>query len=258
MQSTAGLAIPANWPSIRRFAVLVLVIFAEGCAVFAPIPRDQEVDLRFVWSQPPGERISIRNMTIRRDAGVGGAGGALVGAGAAGLACGPWAPLCMPFTALAGMLVGGAAGAGVGVLESWDQERVELLHTRLNNYLETRSAADQMKHALSMRTQATWKLGSGPNSAQVQVEIREFSFHTFRAGEGALFVRAWVKSEVPNPGKFWTGLNTEHEVYGPAVNAKFWLECSEEELDRQFDLVYRRLADGVLSKLTGPGPVVVF
>lgn len=243
MQSMPSLANCVSRAALLRIAACVLVVFASGCVTVAKIPRDQEVDLQFVWIHQPGARIAVSNKAIAGDAGIGAAGGGLIGAGAAGLACGPWAPLCMPFTALAGMLAGGVAGAGFGMLESWDKEHVESLNTRLNDYFAKRDPAAQLKQALTTRAQATWTLGEGPSSAMVRVEMHDFSFHAFRAGQGALFARAVVKSDIPNSGNHWPVQQKALDLHGPALNAAVWLKLSDEELDVQFDLLYRRIAE---------------
>ena len=69
----------------------------------------------------------------------------LIGAGAAGLALRAMGTAVHAFTALAGMLAGGVAGAGFGMLESWDKEHVESLNTRLNDYFAKRDPAAQLK-----------------------------------------------------------------------------------------------------------------
>ncbi len=213
------------------------------------IPRGQEIQFSVTRSAELGEGIQLSNKTLGHDAKVGANSGGLVGA-AVGLSCGPYALFCVPVAGLAGMLVGGIAGLGVGAVESWPSDRVEQLRARLTRFQQTNDPATAWQSALQERVNTHWKLGANPSSISVEIELRELAIHTMRDERGALAARIQIAVATPEDRRRGTiTLTRQFNYVGSFLGSRAWIDAPDEVLANNFRVAFQYLTDSVLSEL---------
>lgn len=228
----------------------LLVWFLSGCATNFEIAPQRTVDIVVVAGSPPELIIGARNKAISGDAAVGATSGGAVGA-LAGLSCGPWFPFCSAAGYLAGLVVGGAAGAGVGVIESWSPEQADRLRERLVRFGQQNDVVSDLRSAIAERAKTRWTLAVDPNSVIVRVELMDLSVHMLRAERGVLYARARVESVLPEDPRYGPSLRQIHEFVGAPLTARAWAEMSDDDMRMQFRRMQLYFADYIYLDLGG-------
>ena len=101
----------------QAVCVGLAIAMLSGCATGPKLPTIQggeTVAISVTTNVPVDRTLTIRNEAMGTGVSAG-IGTGLVAGGLWGLACGPFAVLCVPLGAATGVLAGTAAGAAVGV-----------------------------------------------------------------------------------------------------------------------------------------------
>lgn len=123
----------------------------SACAAVPGLPTIQNVEtvsILVTRTEKPSAPIAIRNEAI--GTGVSAAvGTGLVAGGLWGLACGPFAVLCVPLGAATGAMAGSAAGAVDGMTGALSDEKAARLRERLGRPQASHPLVDELERPVS-------------------------------------------------------------------------------------------------------------
>lgn len=235
----------------RVWTVLALAGALCGCAS-GPLPglihRGETVSVRV--TQPPStEPIAIKNGAMGKGLGRGAAAGGLAG-GLWGLACGPFAVLCVPVGAGIGALTGTASGAVVGAAGALSSERAALVRSRWDAAQETRPLADDLRARITEQAARTWKLGAEPAAVSVDFEVRTVSLTSTRDVQIGLYVgvAATVRRAGDPPGTAPEERFFEFEA--EPIRFDTWMDPQGAYLDTLLTNCSQQLAGRIVGELT--------
>ncbi len=235
----------------RIVSMLLSAIVLSGCATvpaLRPIALGEVVSISVVANQKYLGSINIHNTAIKDGAVVGGGSGGLAG-GMWGLSCGPWAPLCVPLGAIGGMLVGGAAGVGVGLTGVLPPEKVEQVKQRLVRLEQGHSLLVGLRRNLEDRAQKYWTLTSETSTPLVTVEVQEIEVDATRDEQLRFVLRIQV-SQRETAASREVGRNQKtYEYATPFGTMVAWLDETSDFLDTSFTSASQQIAAQVISDL---------
>jgi hypothetical protein len=176
----------------RAVAIALVAMIAAGCATRPPTIdrlRDGE-SVRLVLTQAPADGVvSIRNASLGKNVGTGATGGGVTG-GLWGLACGPFAILCVPLGAGIGALAGSAGGAVVGATASLSDDKATQLRARLSSSMASHDLIEQLRSNVVDRAQRHWDLASDPAGFVLTIELGNVELTSTRDEQIGLLLRA--------------------------------------------------------------------
>lgn len=229
---------------------LLLVAMLAGCAAtrLEKIEAGQEVAIVSADRGSEGATIEISNKVIGKDAGTGAVGG-MVAFAPLGLSCGPWAPLCVPFTAMVGAGVGALGGAVVGVAESLSSETKQQLRGRLDAYREANDPRQRVVEAIADQAKAHWTITPAGSAMTVVVKLEEVSLHALREDRIALVVKAAVGIRRPGENAKTEPDTKTFDYVGPESDVRQWIEDRNDFVARSFDHAFGHIARRVVADL---------
>jgi hypothetical protein len=194
--------------------------------------------------------IKIRNDAIRSGMSTGSASGAVVG-GILGIACGPFAAVCIPLGAAEGATIGDVAGAAVGATHALSDEKAAQLRRRLDHILRTHSLLAELTQNVTDRAQKYWTLNSAQPATILRVELQDLQLTSTRDERVRCEVRVLVyvepSSRKPAAGRVRPKL---YEYVGPFGSLGIWLDEDNDFVDVNLTQASDQIAAQIISDLS--------
>lgn len=206
----------------KRIVVAVAALLS-GCAAQLPsITRGEEVAI--ITSGTTHPSIDLYNNAMGQSARSGATGGAVAGA-LYGLACGPFAPACVPMGALLFGGMGALGGVAVGATQGPEAEVRTRLLEHLTSHGRIQLAEREMVDSISATASASghWRIVPDSAATSIVVKLDEVALHARRGDRVALGMKAiiTVRRSGPAPAN---PLDTKVFQYlGPESDVRVWL-----------------------------------
>jgi gas vesicle protein len=195
-----------------------------------------------------GATIDISNKVVGTDAGTGAMGG-MVAFAPLGLSCGPWAVLCVPFTAMVGAGVGALGGSVVGLAESLSSDTRQQLRAKLDAYRAVNDPRQRVVEAIAGQAKDRWTIRTSGAARTLVVTLEEVSLHALREDRIALVVKADVsihRAGDPVP----TYPDAKTFVYlGSSSDVRQWVEDRNDFVARSFGAAFEYIGRMVVADL---------
>ncbi len=218
---------------------LASLIGCAGPPTLAPIARGEAVAITVVRSPQSDAPVRVRNEALGKDAATGAGSGALVG-GLWGLGCGPFAVLCVPLGAAAGLVTGITAGAVVGVSGALADDKVEQVRDRLARQQQSRPLAAELQRAIDARAQRHWQLDASPMATAVTVELQAIELTSTRDERVRATVRVTVTARPAT---------RVYEYLGPYGSLAVWLDEGNDFIETTLAGAGQQLAAQIVADL---------
>ena len=235
----------------RRLCSGLLLAMLGACAsapVLTPIAEGQA--LRVVVSAGPttGDPLAIHNQALGQGMSAGAGTGALAG-GLWGLTCGPFAVLCVPLGATAGLLSGGAAGAVVGATGALPDEKASRLRARLQRDQPISTQVESLRREVAERVRSRWTLVDDPAAATLVLDLQALELRSTRDEQVALVLR--VQAQVRPAGAQTSSppAARRYEVVGPLAPLPVWLDEGNDFVAISFANAMRQIAAQVVGEM---------
>jgi hypothetical protein len=237
-----------------RFATSTILLCAAALVAGCATTRLEKIESGETIAIVSGNRgaegatIDISNKVIGTDAGAGFAGGLIAGA-PLGLSCGPWAVLCVPFTAMVGAGIGALGGSVVGLAESLSSDTRQQLQAKLEAYRARNDPRQRIVEAIADRAKDRWTIALAGAVRTVVVTVEEVSLHALREDRIALVVKAAVS--LHGAGQAVPAYpDAKTFVYlGSSSDVRQWLEDRNDFVARSFGTAYEYIGRMVVSDL---------
>jgi hypothetical protein len=223
-------------------------IFLGACAGWSQLPAIHEgasVALEVTASASPGGAPAIENRALGQDASTGYKVGAVT-FGLWGLACGPFAVICVPTAAGLGALTGAVAGAGVGLTGALSPEKAARLQGRLQQSLQKHPPVDELRQSATDLARQHWRVGEPQANETVTIELQELVLTSTRDEQIGFAATVRVRTRHgPN------GPVTE-KVYpyvGPSTSLAVWLDERYDFVEASIKFAMQHLAAQIVSDL---------
>jgi len=191
---------------------------------------------------------NITNKGVGEDAATGGKTGAVGGAIAGGLLCGPWIIICAPFLALTGAVGGGAVGAVVGGVTGLSQENEAALTNKVTTFLKSNEPQKNLLTELKKQASRNFIVVDAPYNNEVSIQIQLLEFNSFSDGRVALSLEAKIMVNYLENGK---NLNKtkSYQYQSPPEFVETWLEQDDNFYQQRFNDAYRTITDNIIRTL---------
>lgn len=236
----------------RAVAVALVATSAAGCATPPPTIdrlRDGE-SVKLVLARAPSDGVvSIRNASLGKSVGTGASSGSVAG-GLWGLACGPFAILCVPLGAGIGALAGSAGGAVVGATASLSDDKAAQLRDRLGRSAVSHDLIEQLRTNVVERARRHWDLASDAPNFVLTIELGNVELTSTRDEQIGLVLRARadLRHVGAPPDAATTSLNLECSA--PPGNLAIWLDEQSDFLDTVLGNCTHQLAAQLVAEMT--------
>ena len=193
--------------------------------------------------------INIRNEAI--GAGISaGVGTGLVAGGLWGLACGPFAVLCMPLGAITGAVIGTAAGAAVGVTGGLSDDKATRLRERLGRLQASHPLVDELQRNLNVRALKYWTLAPDSAVNVVTIELQGLELMSTRDEPIRCAVRVLVSVKSSGSGRSTAPNKKQYEYLGAYSALAVWLDEGSDFVDTSLSSASQQIAAQIVSDLT--------
>jgi hypothetical protein len=211
-----------------------------------PIPEGTAVAIEVAAPAPAAGPVPIENRAVGHDLSAGSSAGAVAG-GLWGLACGPWAPLCVPALAGLGAATGAFAGAGVGLTGALSREKAAKLRGRLDQSLQTHSPADELRRSITDRARLHWRVAKDDAAETVTVELTDLVLNSTRDEQIGFVVSARVRTQ--KPGSQALVSEKLYQYAAPASSLSIWLDERNDFVDTNLRIAMQHLAAQIVAEL---------
>lgn len=243
----------AKRPALTRRNLCGALVLAglAACAsapVLTPVAEGQPLRVVVGAGLPAGEALTIRNLAVGEGVSAGAGTGAIAG-GLWGLTCGPFAVLCVPLGATAGLLSGGAAGAVVGATGALPADQAARLRARLQHDQPVSTLAESLQREVATRVRTRWALVDDAAAAALVLDLQALELHSTQDGRVALVLR--VQAQVRPTGSPPTAAvpARRYEVVGPLAPLPVWLDEGSDFVATSFANAVRQVAAQVVAEL---------
>jgi hypothetical protein len=243
-----------------------------GCSTTAPqttLPRGEPVTLSVKAGAALDSPVAISNQSMGKSVGTGATSGGITG-GLWGLACGPFAVLCVPIGAGLGALTGTAAGALVGATGALSEAQAVQVRDRLTQLRQSHDLVADLRGRLTEGASRHWPLTSVGPATTLTVEIEELSLASTRDDRIGFYLRVVVQvtpagqaAKVAAPAAQRTATRgAEPEVQArttpvpkiydyasPMTPLSVWLDPHSDFLDTTFSTAMQQLAAQIVIEL---------
>ncbi len=238
--------------STRIIYNLAFCIFLHGCASapsLGTIPDGETVSITVGAAANYPLAINVRNTAVSDGLSTGvGAGG--VAGGLWGLTCGPFAVLCVPLGAAAGMVTGGVAGVAVGATGMLSKENEGRLKERLVRIAQTHPVLIEFKQSIEDKARSHWILDREFSKIHVAIEIQELQVVSTR-DEHIRFVLQVLASVQDNSlNRKTQPRQKKYEYRSPVSSLAVWLDQQSEFLDTSLTSAAQQISTQVITDLT--------
>lgn len=229
-------------------ALAVLSACASGPNLPA-IQNAETVSVVVTRSETSNGPITVRNEAIGSGVSAG-MGTGFVAGGLWGLACGPFAVLCMPLGAITGAVAGTAAGAAVGVTGALADDKAARLRERLGRLQATHSLVDELRRNVNVRAVKYWQLASGPAATVVNIELQALELMSTRDEQIRCAIRVLVSVRSPGSGQSTAADKKKYEYLGAYSALSVWLDESSDFVDTSLSSASQQIAAQIVADLT--------
>ena len=235
----------------RSLAIALFAMLAGGCATPPTIDRLRDGEsVKLVITQTPSEGVvSIRNASLGKNAGTGATSGGVAG-GLWGLACGPFAVLCVPMGAGIGALAGGAGGAVVGSTASLSDDKAAQLRSSLSRAMGSHDLVEHLRTNVAERARRHWDLASNPPSFQLNIELRNVELTSTRDEQIGLVLPARASLQRFGVPLAQVAVVQDLECSVPPSNLAIWLDERSDFLDTVLGNCTQQLAAQLVAEMT--------
>ena len=236
---------------IRALALALLSSLAGGCATPPRIDRMNDGEsVKVVITRAPSDgELSIRNASLGKNAGTGATGGGLAG-GLWGLACGPFAIICVPLGAGIGALAGGTGGAVVGATASLSDGEAAQLRNRLSQAMVAHDLVEQLRTNVAERARRHWDLTSDSPSFQLNIELGNVELTSTRDEQIGLILRARASLQRISAPPKAAVVSQNFECSAPPSNLAIWLDERSDFLETVLSNCTQQLAAQLVAETT--------
>lgn len=234
-----------------RTTCAALALLLGACAAppaLPPIRSGEAVAISVAMSPASDGVIRIRNEALSDGMTTGGGSGAVVG-GLWGLTCGPFAVLCVPLGAAAGIIAGTAGGAAVGATGALSDQKAERVRSRLVHLQQAHPLLDELKRNISDRAQKYWRLNSGQPGTAVIVELQDLQLVSTRDERVRCVIRVLVSVQPGDGKQAAKPVQKLYEYVGPFGSLAVWLDEGNDFLDTGFTSASQQIAAQIVSDL---------
>jgi outer membrane lipoprotein SlyB len=215
-----------------------LNVIQQGSSVAFVTTSYTDKDLPFI----------ITNKGVGEDATTGGKTGAVGGAIAGGLLCGPWIIICAPFLALTGAVGGGAVGAVVGSVTGLSIEDETSLTNKVTTFLKRNEPQKKLLTEVKKQASKNFTVVDAPHNNKVSIEIQSLEFHSFSDGKVALSLEATIVVNHFEEEKMHNKTKS-YQYQSPPEFVETWLEQDDNFYQQRFNDAYRTIADNIIRTL---------
>ncbi len=191
---------------------------------------------------------NITNKGVGEDAVTGGKTGAVGGAIAGGLLCGPWIIICAPFLALTGAVGGGAVGAVVGGVTGLSTENEATLTNKVTTFLKSNEPKEKLLTEVKKQASKSFIVVDAPHNNEVSIQIQSLEFNSFSDGRVALSLEAKVMVNYLENGKK-SNKTKSYQYQSPPEFIETWLEQDDNFYQQRFNDAYRTITDNIIRTL---------
>lgn len=238
----------------RLFPVLLASLLASllaACSTTNRLPpvasgQTVSIDVARVAAAPGGARID--NQEIGRGAKTGAVAGTVVG-GLSGLACGPFAFICIPGGMLLGAGTGAGGGAIVGLAVGLDADQAESLRRRVAALEASGDPAAALRARIAARLERTAAVVQAGADASVTIEWGGVQLSSQKDGMVALRVQVPVSLRLAPPKE------PQRKTYvyeGPMTPLALWLDDASEAPALSLRHAVEQIAAQVADELLRP------
>lgn len=211
----------------RPLFPLLLAALLAACSTTTRLPpvapgQTVSIEVARVAAAPGGARID--NQEIGRGAKTGAVAGTVVG-GLSGLACGPFALLCIPGGMLLGAGTGAGGGALVGVAIGLDAQQAESLRKRVAALEAAGDPAAALRTRIAARLERSASVVEGRADASVTIEWGGLHLASSKDGMVALRVQVPVTLRLAPPKE---PQRKTYSYEGPMTPLSLWLDEASE------------------------------
>jgi hypothetical protein len=192
--------------------------------------------------------VPIRNQALRDGANAGAGSGMVVG-GLWGLACGPFAPLCVPLGAAAGVVTGMAAGAVIGVTGALSQAQEQQLRARLEHTRQSHDILEDLRARLTDRARRQWVVDGPEPVSHVMLDLKSLELTSTRDERVSisLLVLVTVQRGMADPKRPPEGKIFAYK--GPLSALAIWLDERSDFIEASLSVAGQQLAAEIDSEL---------
>lgn len=228
--------------------VLAMLGACVSAPVLTPVADGQSLRVVVAAGSSAGEPLPIRNLALGEGMSAGAGTGAIAG-GLWGLTCGPFAVLCVPLGATAGLLSGGAAGAVVGATGALPADKATQLRERLQRDQPASTLADSLRREVVERIRARWTLVDDPAAAALLLDVQALELRSTRDGQVALLLRVQAQVRPAGVPLSPAAPARRYEVAGPLAPLAVWLDDGNDFVATSFANAIRQIAAQVVAEL---------
>jgi hypothetical protein len=222
-----------------------------GCAqapVLTPVASGEPLRIVVNAAGSTGERLAIRNTALGDGASAGAGTGAVAG-GLWGLTCGPFAVLCVPLGAAAGLLSGGAAGAAVGATGALPAEKADRLRERFARTWSAPALVDELRREVVERARARWTLVDDAAAATLVLEMKALELDSTRDEHIGLILHVAASVRAASAPSSPAPAPRQYDYVGPRAPLVVWLDEGSDFLATSFANAMRQIAAQVVAEM---------
>jgi len=222
----------------------------SGCATapaFKPIPSGEAVAIVVISNAAADGTVEIRNRALGDNISTGAGTGVVVG-GLWGLACGPFAPLCIPLGAAAGAVTGTAAGAAIGATGALPEEKARLLRERLSRLRQSRDLLDELRSNVTERARKHWTVSPDSSGTTLKLELQDMRLASTRDEQVSLSLRVLVTMHRDGVMQK-TPPQKLYEYTGPFSSLAVWMDERSDFIDTSLSSASQQIAAQIVSEL---------
>lgn len=236
----------------RRHAVVLTLVSLAGCATppsVTPIAAGESVGIDLITTAAAPGSVDFRNLAVGEGVSAGVGSGAVVG-GLWGLGCGPFAVLCVPLGAIAGMVTGGVAGAAVGVTGALPADKQSRVQQRLAQIEQAQPLSAALRRQLDERARRQWVLDAAAPATRLTLELLRLQVDTTRDERLRFVVRVRVTIQRAGVGRDARPDQGVYEYLSPLASLAVWLDEQADFLATSHAGAAQQIAAQLVADLT--------
>ena len=175
---------------LKLAAAFVAILLTTGCST-TPNMRviDTGEELSIVHNANAGELEVVTGNSAAAQGAVAGGGAGLATGAMTGLACGPFAPACVPMAGLSFGVIGAMGGSIIAAATSLNDEDEAAILEQLNNYLDAEDPNAALRQQLGQQLDTRWDV-VGEADSVVGVALTRIALRGDAGGKFTLIIQA--------------------------------------------------------------------
>lgn len=213
-----------------------------------PIPVGAPVTIVVTAGRQTDGAVEIRNQAVGHGMSAGAGSGAVVG-GLWGLACGPFAPLCIPVLAAAGAITGTAAGAAVGVTGALPDDKAAQLRERWGRLRQSHDVLEELRRNVTERAGRHWTVVSDTSGSVLTLELQRMDLTSTRDERIGLWMQVLVTVRATGVAAGNAPLQKTYDYESPLSSLSAWLDERGDLLDTTLTSATQQLAAQIVAEV---------